>query len=211
MVSAPNFYFQNEENRILTPLNKANKRGSGSCDWKKAYQAVKHNRTANLKKGNIKNLLKALGALFILNVYYKNEVFELKRDSHATTFPINLGSDIFAIKLHRWFSYDGNFNYGKSEDFNECVYWTKYTDDSLEENRKATTEMIKEQHRLFHEHPKFIKYLKKNTLQESEGNNLMWDVLGNVDYWKIIEVAGHKQMEVSNSSHFKAILNKSNS
>jgi hypothetical protein len=122
-----------------------------------------------------------------------------------------LGSDIFAIKLHRWCSYDGNFNYGKSEDFNECVYWTKYTDDSLEENRKATTEMIKEQQRLFHEHPKFIKYLKKNRLQEYEGNNLMWDVLGKDDYWKIIEVAGHKQLEVSNSSDFEAILNKSNS
>jgi hypothetical protein len=208
-VSAPNFYFENEENRILTPLNKANKRGSSSCEWKKAYQAVKHDRTANLKKGNIKNLLKALGALFILNVYYKNEIFELKGDSHATGFSTNLGSGIFAIKLHQWLSYDVNFNYGKKDDFSECIYWTRYTEDSLEKNRKATAEMIKEQQRLFLQHPKFSKYLEKNTLQGYQGRNLMWDVLGKDDYWKIIEIAGRTQLEVSNKSQFEAILNKS--
>lgn len=42
-VSATNFYFTNETNRVLTPLVKCNIRGKGK--WKCAYQAVKHNRT----------------------------------------------------------------------------------------------------------------------------------------------------------------------
>ena len=107
--------------------------------------------------------------------------------------------------------YDYNFNYGKKDDFDECIYWTRYTEDSLEKNRKATAEMIKEQQRLFLEHPKFSKYLETNKLQEYNGNNLMWDVLGKDDYWKIIELSGRKQLEVSNSSKFEAILNKNNS
>jgi len=94
-------------------LLKANKRGSSSCDWKRAYQEVKHNRTLNLHNGNIKSLLRALGALFILNIYFKDEVFDLGRDGRATNFPINMGSDIFAIKLHTWVHYDSNYNYKK--------------------------------------------------------------------------------------------------
>src|SRR5690606_30544778 len=141
IVSASNFYFQNDENNILAPLLKANKRGSSSCDWKKAYQAVKHNRTLNLHKGNIKNLLRALGALFILKLYFKDEILSFEKDSKAVNFPINMGSDIFAIKLHKWFSYDGDHNYGKKEDFDECIYLTKYTEDSLQKNRQAVQEM----------------------------------------------------------------------
>ena len=48
IISSSNFFFQKEENRILTPLYKANKRGESGSDWKKAYQAVKHNRSLNL-------------------------------------------------------------------------------------------------------------------------------------------------------------------
>ena len=62
-------YFENEENKVLTPLHKANIRGK--CDWKKAYQAVKHNRSKNLQKASIKHLLRALAALYLLNIYNK--------------------------------------------------------------------------------------------------------------------------------------------
>jgi len=90
ILSATNFYFQEESNKILTPLYKANKRGtSGSC-WKQAYQAVKHDRVSSIKKGNIKNLIAALSALFILNIYYKDETYDLEKDNKATNFPVNM-------------------------------------------------------------------------------------------------------------------------
>lgn len=37
IISAYNFYFKNDENKVLTPLHKSNKRGSSGSDWKKAY------------------------------------------------------------------------------------------------------------------------------------------------------------------------------
>ncbi|MBM6733527.1 hypothetical protein H6G85_11845 [Megasphaera stantonii] len=73
MVSAINFYFTDEKNKTLTPLHKAYKRGTSGSKWKQAYQAVKHDRRNSLKKANIKNLLHALGALYILNLYYRDE------------------------------------------------------------------------------------------------------------------------------------------
>ncbi|MBD1432364.1 hypothetical protein H8B06_05970 [Sphingobacterium sp. DN00404] len=208
IVSASNFYFQNDENNILAPLLKANKRGSSSCDWKKAYQAVKHNRTLNLHKGNIKNLLRALGALFILNLYFKDEILSFEKDSKAVNFPINMGSDIFAIKLHKWFSYDGDHNYGKKEDFDECIYLTKYTEDSLQKNRQAVQEMSNKQRELFLKHPKFLEYVKTNDINDYKGQNLMWDVLGQEDYINIIRIAGQKQIEAFKTTEFEAIINK---
>ena len=76
-VSSINFYFTEEKNRVLTPLHKANKRGTSGSKCKQPSQAVKHDRRNSLKKGNIENLLNALGALFILNVYYRDESFSL--------------------------------------------------------------------------------------------------------------------------------------
>lgn len=94
IVSNANIYFEDENNRILTPLKNANKRGK--CDWKTTYQAVKHNRGKNLEQGNIKSLLRALAALYILNVYYKGETFVL---NNLKKLPDEcLGSKIFSVK-----------------------------------------------------------------------------------------------------------------
>ncbi len=41
IVSCARFNFTNANNKIIKPLHKANKRGSSSSKWNKAYQAVK--------------------------------------------------------------------------------------------------------------------------------------------------------------------------
>ena len=208
VISASNFYFENEDNKILSPLLKANRRGTSSCDWKKAYQEVKHNRVVNLTKGNLKNLVRAMASLYVLNIYFKDEVYELGRDSQASNFQINLGSNLFSIKLHKWLSYDGQHNYGKKEDFDECIYLTRYTEETLNRNRETLDEMFKKQHELFIRHPKLIKYLETNKLENYKGQNLTYDILGKDDYNKLIHISSEKQIKVSNSSKFEAILNK---
>jgi hypothetical protein len=74
LVTGINFYFDADSNKILSPLHKANKRGSGGSKWKQAYQAVKHDRINSLKKASIENLIHAMGALYLLNLYYKDEI-----------------------------------------------------------------------------------------------------------------------------------------
>ena len=69
-LSAMNMYFSNKM-RILTPLYKANQCGKSASGWARAYQALKHDRKNNLKLGNIGNLIQSMGALYILNLYYK--------------------------------------------------------------------------------------------------------------------------------------------
>lgn len=135
-----NFHFVKDENKILKPLHNAHKRGDSGSDWKKAYQAVKHDRANNLEKANLKHLIRAMAALFILNLYYKDEVYTF--DNNQKNIPSNMGSDIFDIKIHKYSGYDGKNNYLKKADFQECVYLTKRTDDSQNLWIEATENQI---------------------------------------------------------------------
>ena len=105
IVSAPNFYFNNEDNRVLTPLRKANKRGSSSSKWLRAYQA--------------------LAGLYVLNIYYKDLEYLLGRDHNGTNFDSSLGSSLFSVEVHTnedvEFSVDNRL-YKKNINYDECIY-----------------------------------------------------------------------------------------
>lgn len=123
MVSSPVLFFEKEENIILTPLHKTNKRGTSSADWCKAYQAVKHNRVKDLQKGNIKNLIRALAALYILNLYYRDEKVSFIIPGKEPLLDFSFGSQIFSVMRPNNISQvyiDGR--YPKGEDFEKHVY-----------------------------------------------------------------------------------------
>lgn len=138
-VSAFNFYLINDENKILTPLKKASKRGSSSASWQIAYQAVKHNRVSNLSKGNLKNLINGLAALYLLNIYYKDLIFESIRDSSGISLDSSMGSSIFSIKTHPNNGINPKLEYNKLEDFDECTYLIKATDKTREKLQEVLT------------------------------------------------------------------------
>lgn len=178
--------------------------------WNNSYQNLKHDRANSLHFGSLKYLFDIAAALFVLNLYYKNEIYKLEKDSKATNFPINMGSELFSIKLHKWFRYDAKLNYGKKQDFDECIYLTKYTKQTFDTQRLATEEMFKKQSELFSQHPKFHKYFRTNTLEDYKGNNFMYDVLGEQEYYKIIKVTSQYHAEAYKSTEYEAILNKNN-
>ncbi len=90
-----NFYFVSDDSCQLTPLLNANKRGK--CNWKKAYQAVKHDRINNLNQATIANVVSALAALYLLNVYYRDETIRTYSAGPTIATDTSLGSEIFSI------------------------------------------------------------------------------------------------------------------
>lgn len=96
-VVCPNFYFSKTENLVLHPLKNCNKRGMGR--WKKAYQAVKHDRVESLSAGNIANLIRAMASLYLLNIYYRNEKYDVGTLMNTMPFDTRMGSDIFSVSL----------------------------------------------------------------------------------------------------------------
>ena len=95
MVVAPFFNFVKDENRILKPLKEAHKR-QGTY-WEKAYQAVKHDRYSSLHKGNVKSFIHALAALYLLDLYYRNDSWVTKYQD-ISKLDYSMGSAIFTVK-----------------------------------------------------------------------------------------------------------------
>lgn len=121
MISSPILYTIDPSNQRFTPLHKASKRGDSGSDWKKAYQAVKHDRSGSLSQGNIKHFIRALGALFLLNLYYQDQGFDLGMDVKAKSFDVSLGSSLFSIELHP-FLRDLHGDCTKTENYEQCTY-----------------------------------------------------------------------------------------
>lgn len=98
-IFASNFYFEDDKNKHLFPLHKSGKRGTSGSKWKQAYQDLKHDRYKNLKKATVGNLINALGALYILNLYYKDEYYYLGSAFNPNPFENNCGSEVFRAEF----------------------------------------------------------------------------------------------------------------
>ncbi|MBB1489370.1 hypothetical protein [Oceanospirillum sediminis] len=78
--------------------------------WYDAYNAIKHDRVENYRKANLNNLINAMAALFLLNIYYSDKVvYDADGfDSYKLMEPIDQLSKVFSIQ---WSidlsSYDG--------------------------------------------------------------------------------------------------------
>ena len=95
LIVAPLFNLTKDENKIFRPLREAHKR-QGTY-WEKAYQAVKHDRLTSLHYGNIKAFLQALAALYLLNLYYRNDSWITKYEDISKR-DYSMGSAIFSVK-----------------------------------------------------------------------------------------------------------------
>lgn len=126
-ISNPNMYFSKEKS-VLYPLKKSYLRGTSGSKWKQAYQSVKHNRCDNYKLGNMENCLNSLAALFVLNIYLKNQRYELSNYNDMNNFDLSLGSEIFNIKVCKQCSFEGELF--KESD---AIYFINYTDEFIAE------------------------------------------------------------------------------
>jgi len=118
VLAAPSMYFKEEENKVFTPLKNAHK---GDVIWQKAYQAVKHSRVEKLHEATVRALLRAMAALYLLNLYNQNDVFEIGTvEDNGKSFNPSLQSDIFSVKykLLSNFPYRGN----ELDDLSDITY-----------------------------------------------------------------------------------------
>ena len=127
-----------QEKSVLTPLHKSNRAQDKGSLWKRAYQSFKHNRAQSMTKANVGNLLGALGALYILNLYNRDDSFWYGvpiegREEYRTH------SKIFSPFIYdvpdRILDSDENLKANTRDLFDECIYIKKYTNDSIRQLR----------------------------------------------------------------------------
>lgn len=129
MITCPYFNLNDENNKIFKPLREAHKRQG--TQWERAYQAVKHDRYSSVSSGTIKNLIHALGALYLLNIYYKNQKINSKF-FELSKLDFSFGSKIFSIKKPDVNKYTVDVVNGKEINdilvSDDSPYIIKYTD-----------------------------------------------------------------------------------
>lgn len=90
-------------------------------DYYSTYNAIKHDRVNNISKANINSLIRVLGALYILNIYYRNEIISLDQDRYGSRANKSLGSDFFAYSIA---PLEGIVRLSSEKDIipEECIY-----------------------------------------------------------------------------------------
>ena len=125
-VTCSYFDLHDSKNTIFIPLKNADK--SSSTNWGDAYQSLKHDRYNSLYKGNVKALIEAASALFLLNIYLKNEIINISYDK-INTLDMRFGSRIFALSKP---SLSNMLWYGNIIIENDSPYAIVYTKESYE-------------------------------------------------------------------------------
>ena len=142
-----NFHFEEKFNITFNPLKNAHKGGDKSESWLKAYQAIKHNRRVSLEKATLKNLIRAMAGLYILNLYYKDFSYELNSDSNGNYFDSSCGSDVFSIFFLPSKKINVSSLVDEKEDLDEYVYLiipTQETAKPVQELMKALDDNVRQ-------------------------------------------------------------------
>lgn len=173
LVSCLSFNLTKEENKSFRPLKEAHKRQG--TDWERAYQALKHDRYSSIHKGTLKNLIHALGALYLLNIYYKDIKLHVKY-REVRNLDFSFGSSVFSIKVPNQNYVVDVINGKEFDDFlvsDESPYILKYVDSSyravIEAYKKSNEERKKyilSQPEL--DEPEFIKIFENGIKKEKD-------------------------------------------
>ena len=184
LVVAPFFNFTKDENRILKPLREAHKR-QGTY-WEKAYQAVKHDRYSSLHKGNVKAFIHALAALYLLNIYYRNESW-LTKYQDISKFDYSMGSAIFAVKPpiadQLW--------YGNKPTFSESPYIVSYQDADYKRIEEIQQQESKALNDYWKEQPELNESEFQHQLKEAYEKNPHQRVMC---FWELAKYRLHKKI-----------------
>lgn len=206
ILSSPSMYFEKEENLVFSPLRNAHK---GETNWQKAYQAVKHNRVENLCRANIMVLVRIMAALYLLNIYYKDEaIIELGRYMAKDRFDNRLGSDLFSVK------YSKALSFNKDKDISwklipcskdESIYIIKFTDRSYKELHKAHYSDY-DTYQEIAVSQQVVDYLKNNPDKSFNNINAVLMEIGGIDL--VIQKTPHEFGNALHDASTQAILNK---
>ena len=160
-VSCPSFYFSH-----FKPLKPFGYKNKDSNDFYSAYNAIKHDRVKNITKANINILIRIMGALFILNIYYKNQKFNIKRPYDITSFDHSLGSEIFTIKVfdgaNAAFALRGTEDdFISSDKLLENIYLSTYQENTYKGIIAKCAELLKEEDSFIKNSQEYRDFIEK--------------------------------------------------
>ncbi|WP_150565316.1 hypothetical protein [Pandoraea morbifera] len=201
-----------QSNRVLMPFVKNEARTSSATgkmtySWNNAYQNLKHDRGNSMTFGSVRYLFDIMAALFVLNVYHRNETIKLGKDQAGLSFPLNLGSSLFSIELSNNPSHGPQGEFIKKPDFASSIYYVDRTPESGKIFQDSIAAFNVAQSEVFSRHPKIIEFVSKNDVSNYQGN-LAWEVLGQDECLRIVRQVMSANPIAGDKLEYVALLNK---
>lgn len=207
LISSYNCFFSQ---KVLYPFKmntpKTGKDGKLTYLWNNSYQNLKHDRSNSLHFGNVQSLFEAVGALYVLNLYFKDTEFDIGTDGTGVSFDESQGSTIFSVYFHSGNAVEQDAPFTKKNDFEESLYLSVVID--------ATAELFRQGLRKKSESD--LQYMfQKLTEYTDNGNPVDPEILKPLaEEWRF---EAHKKtdskiyMDIYNGQQqlkFKAVMNK---
>jgi hypothetical protein len=164
LISSPNCFLTKKK---LYPFVKDTVRTGGNrttFSWNNAYQNIKHDRGKSLEFGCIRYLFDAMAALYILNLYFADRVFELGKDMQGVSLSPSIGSDIFSVSISIPRGYS-NTEPMKSENLQNSVYYITRTQESAEKFLALQEVFNRKLYELALQNPKVLQYLEAHSME----------------------------------------------
>ena len=207
IVSAPNIYFVEERNKSFAPFSYSK---GDENDYYSAYNSVKHDRVKNISKANLRVLMRAMAALYLLNIYYRDEKFTLASSKAIRSeFDNSLGSEIFAVKPSD--SYLGQINMertiGSDNKSVDSTYLSRFPQNEYEKLYKLQLETMKNIQNALTQSIEYNEFISAGgDLSECKGQAL--SIAQKIGLWsfrkKIKQLPREEQLEaILNSSEYK--------
>lgn len=214
IISYPSCFQTQKE---LLPFTKDEQKSGNSKEtvtfgWNNAYQSLKHDKSNAFRAyGTVKYMFDIMAALFLLNVFYRDDIISLQQQADVANFSANMGSRLFTLKVARKFDYGFTAGYEYMSDFDECTYLVKWTDEYVEAWREGTSRINRLADEVAMQHPKVVELFEKDVTQAINiiTSNSFPDILGSDEYAKILRsVLTHSNIQYLMSPSFEAIVNK---
>jgi len=203
LLTNSNFFFSKLELIPFSKKTESDIHGKLTFLWNNAYQNLKHDRVNKYEFGNIRNLIEIMSALFILNLYKKDEVKFLGEKKSLALFDRRLESDIFSIKI-----FDPYVNEIHRDGLkNESTYTVKLTDKTIRENKLIEDHVIQQCKEHFKHSIMYIDFMKENKEIEIT-DELIIKLLEEEKFRELNQFKFHKSSERKIRQNFEAVPNK---
>lgn len=209
LISSPNCF---QSSRILLPFVKNETRTNSSkqtYSWNNAYQNLKHDRANSMAFGSIKYLFDIMAALYLLNVYYRDEIFEIGTDTSGTNFDVGVGSHLFSVHVSRYPMHTGPLlsTYVKQADFDQATYFINWSVETAQREREKSRKFQEALSKRIEAHPKTKEF--RATYPGDVQLPAPEVLLGHADFSRAIKAAvAIAPMQPSKVCKYEAILNK---
>lgn len=196
-----------QSNRVISPFAKNELKGERAiCGWNNSYQNLKHERSSSICFGSIKYLFEIMAALYVLNVYYRNETFSMGESPSGGGFDQSLGSSFFSVSVSQLKSYTV-VGREKEETFGSCIYYIDLTDKTREQLLSAEKKYQKIVENYLTPMEEFQDYVRDHP-EEVGKPTLIYKALGKEKHLDFIRlVTPHHPFSIVRPHH-EARLNK---